>query len=97
MTPRAERAGKVTYVDADRIEIEGKKYPLRKFTGLNERTCLNQKPLVKMGQRSRRAKSLPTQRRLATGFCRSDVTSSSRSCRGKVSTSKTRSSCPNAS
>jgi len=51
MTPRADRAGKVTYVDADRIEIEGKKYPLRKYTGLNERTCLNQKPLVKMGQR----------------------------------------------
>ncbi|RLS41944.1 MAG: DNA-directed RNA polymerase subunit beta [Planctomycetota bacterium] len=51
MTPRADRAGKVTYVDANRIEIEGKKYVLRKFTGLNERTCLNQKPLVKLGQR----------------------------------------------
>jgi DNA-directed RNA polymerase subunit beta len=58
MTPRAERAGKVTYVDADRIEIEGKKYPLRKFTGLNERTCLNQKPLVKMGQRVKKGEIL---------------------------------------
>ncbi len=58
MTPRADRAGKVTYVDADRIEIEGKKYPLRKFTGLNERTCLNQKPLVKMGQRVKKGEIL---------------------------------------
>ena len=51
MVQRAERGGKVTYVDADRIEIDGKKYPLRKYVGLNERTCLNQTPLVKPGQR----------------------------------------------
>jgi DNA-directed RNA polymerase subunit beta len=42
MLVRAERSGKITYVDADRIEVEGKRYTLRKFTGLNERTCLNQ-------------------------------------------------------
>ena len=47
----AEKAGTITYVDASVIEVDGKKYPLRKFTGLNERTCLNQKPLVKMGQK----------------------------------------------
>ncbi len=58
MTPRADRAGKVTYVDADRIEIDGKKYPMRKFTGLNERTCLNQKPLVRMGQRVKKGEIL---------------------------------------
>ncbi|RLS53384.1 MAG: DNA-directed RNA polymerase subunit beta [Planctomycetota bacterium] len=58
MTPRAERAGKVTYVDADRIEIDGKKYPMRKYTGLNERTCLNQKPLVRMGQKVKRGEIL---------------------------------------
>lgn len=51
MVLRADRAGKVTYVDASRIEIDGRKYPLRKFTGLNERTCLNQKPLVTVGQK----------------------------------------------
>ncbi len=51
MVIRAEKAGKVTYVDADRIEIDGKKYPLRKYTGLNERTCLNQTPIVSMGQK----------------------------------------------
>ncbi|MBI1345240.1 DNA-directed RNA polymerase subunit beta [bacterium] len=51
MVIKAEKAGKVTYVDADRVEIEGKKYELRKYTGLNERTCLNQKPIVKLGQK----------------------------------------------
>jgi DNA-directed RNA polymerase subunit beta len=51
MSIRAEKAGKVTFVDATRIEVDGKNYPLRKFTGLNERTCLNQKPLVKVGQK----------------------------------------------
>jgi len=51
MVVRSDRAGKVTYVDANVIEVEGKRFPLRKFTGLNERTCLNQKPIVKMGQK----------------------------------------------
>lgn len=51
MVIKAEKAGKVTYVDADRVEIEGKKYELRKYTGLNERTCLNQKPIVALGQK----------------------------------------------
>jgi len=51
MVLRADRAGKITYVDADTVQVEEKRYPLRKFTGLNERTCLNQKPIVKLGQR----------------------------------------------
>ncbi len=54
MLHRAERAGRVTYVDAEVVEVEGKRYPLRKFTGLNERTCLNQTPLVEIGQRVKR-------------------------------------------
>jgi DNA-directed RNA polymerase subunit beta len=41
----------VTYVDANVIEIDGKRFPLRKYTGLNERTCLNQKPIVEIGQK----------------------------------------------
>ena len=49
MIVRAKRKGKVTYVDATRIEVGQDKYPLRKFTGLNERTCLNQRPIVKIG------------------------------------------------
>jgi DNA-directed RNA polymerase subunit beta len=58
MVIRAERAGKVTYVDANVVEIEGKRYPLRKFTGLNERTCLNQKPIVSVGQRVKKGEVL---------------------------------------
>ena len=58
MVVRAQKAGKVTYVDATRIEVDGKKYPLRKFTGLNERTCLTQKPIVKMGDRVKKGQAL---------------------------------------
>ena len=49
---RAGVDGKVTFVDATRIVLDDThEIPLRKFVGLNERTCLNQKPLVKIGQR----------------------------------------------
>ncbi len=51
MVVRAERAGAVTHVDAERIRIDEREYVLRKFVGLNERTCLNQKPIVALGQR----------------------------------------------
>jgi len=52
MLVRAAKAGKVTYVDALRIVIsDTDEYVLRKFQGLNERTCLNQKPLVDVGDR----------------------------------------------
>ncbi|MCH7720465.1 MAG: DNA-directed RNA polymerase subunit beta, partial [Planctomycetes bacterium] len=50
MVVRAQTAGKVTHVDAERIIIKDtEEYVLRKFQGLNERTCLNQKPLVRVG------------------------------------------------
>ena len=51
MVIKARRSGKVTYVDSTRIEIGGDVYPLKKFVGLNERTCLNQRPLVELGQK----------------------------------------------
>jgi DNA-directed RNA polymerase subunit beta len=52
MIVRAEKPGAVTYVDALRIVIDNTdEYELRKFQGLNERTCLNQKPIVKLGQK----------------------------------------------
>ncbi len=51
MVVRAHTTGKVTYVDARRIVIgDTDEYVLRKFQGLNERTCMNQVPLVKLGQ-----------------------------------------------
>ena len=58
MAVYAEKAGKVTYVDATVIEIDGLKHPLRKYTGLNERTCLNQKPLVSMGEKVKKGQLL---------------------------------------
>ncbi|HEV3083059.1 MAG TPA: DNA-directed RNA polymerase subunit beta [Gemmataceae bacterium] len=51
MLVRAEKSGTVTFVDAERIRIDEREFVLRKFVGLNERTCLNQKPIVKMGQK----------------------------------------------
>ena len=51
MLVRAARAGKVSYVDAKRIEIGGEVYVLKKFVGLNERTCQNQRPIVKIGDK----------------------------------------------
>ncbi|GAB4555418.1 MAG: DNA-directed RNA polymerase subunit beta [Phycisphaerales bacterium] len=51
MVIQAKRAGMVTYVDAERIIIDNAdEYVLRKFRGLNERTCQNQKPIVELGQ-----------------------------------------------
>lgn len=51
MLLRAEKAGTVTFVDATVIEIDGRRFPLRKFVRLNERTCLNQKPIVSVGEK----------------------------------------------
>jgi DNA-directed RNA polymerase subunit beta len=54
MVVRAQRAGKVNYVDADRIEVGSDVYPLKKYVGLNERTCQNQTPIVKPGDKVER-------------------------------------------
>ena len=52
MVVKAKNGGTVTFVDAQRIIIDNSdEYVLRKFAGLNERTCLNQKPIVKLGQK----------------------------------------------
>jgi len=52
MLIRAKNGGTVTDVDAKRIVIDNAdEYELRKFVGLNERTCQNQKPIVRLGQK----------------------------------------------
>ena len=58
MLVRARRAGKVTYVDSTRIEVGTDVYDLKKYVGLNERTCQNQKPLVVPGQKVERGEVL---------------------------------------
>jgi DNA-directed RNA polymerase subunit beta len=52
MVVRAESAGTVTKVEGDKIVINDSDiYNLRKYVGLNEGTCLNQKPIVVDGQK----------------------------------------------
>jgi len=52
MVVRAKNAGVVTFVDSQRIIVDNSdEYVLRKFVGLNERTCLNQRATVKLGQK----------------------------------------------
>jgi DNA-directed RNA polymerase subunit beta len=58
MLVRAEKSGTVNYVDATRIEIDGRVYPMQKYTGLNERTCLNQRPTVRPGQKVKKGQVL---------------------------------------
>jgi len=55
MVIKAKNPGTVTAVDSQRIVIDNSdEYVLRKFAGLNERTCLNQVPVVQLGQRVKR-------------------------------------------
>ena len=52
MIVRAQQDGTITYVDSTRIIIDHNNlYKLRKYVGLNERTCLNQKPIIQVGQK----------------------------------------------
>ncbi|MBD3379445.1 MAG: DNA-directed RNA polymerase subunit beta [Candidatus Omnitrophica bacterium] len=46
---KSRKEGKVTKVDASEIVIGGEKYPLKKFRRTNARTCINQRPLVSVG------------------------------------------------
>ncbi len=52
MVVKAEHPGTVTAVDALHIVINHTdEYKLDKFIGLNERTCLNQRPIVNLGEK----------------------------------------------
>ncbi len=52
MVVRATNSGTVTAVDASKIVINHTdEYKLYKYEGLNERTCLNQEPIVELGQK----------------------------------------------
>jgi len=50
----ARQAGEVKRVSATEIQVGDDVYRLRKFVGLNERTCLNQKPIVREGDSVKR-------------------------------------------
>ena len=52
MVVKARQSGTITAVDSTHIVIDQTdEYPLEKFVGLNERTCLNQKPIIELGQK----------------------------------------------
>ncbi len=47
----AKDEGKVTAIQADEIVVSGRKYSLRKFKRSNASTCINQRPIVKLGDK----------------------------------------------
>jgi DNA-directed RNA polymerase subunit beta len=51
MVIRADEDGTVSYVDSNRIVVNDRVYRLRKFGALNQKTCLNQRPVVEEGQK----------------------------------------------
>jgi DNA-directed RNA polymerase subunit beta len=66
-------------------------YNLTKFQRSNQNTCINQRPLVKVGDKVGAATSSPTARPPIWASWRSARTCSSPSCRGTATTSRTRS------
>ncbi len=52
MVVKAEKSGVITAIDAEHIIINNTdEHLLKKYVGLNERTCLNQQPIVKLGDK----------------------------------------------
>jgi len=55
---RAKREGEVIYVDATKIEIKNSQgidtYPLIRYKRSNQRTCINQRPIVEKGEKVRK-------------------------------------------
>src|SRR5205823_6909933 len=59
MVVKAAQDGTITYVDSSRVILDHNQiYKLRKYVGLNERTCLNQKPIVQVGQQVKKGEIL---------------------------------------
>lgn len=88
MVLRAEKNGTVTYVDAEVIRVDDKDFPLRKFYGLNERTCLNQRPIVKIGQKVKKGQIIADSAATRNGELALVAMPWSRSSRGMVTTLK---------
>jgi DNA-directed RNA polymerase subunit beta len=59
MIVRAQQDGAVSFVDSTKVVLDNTHiYKLRKYVGLNERTCLNQKPTVSLGQKVKKGEIL---------------------------------------
>ncbi|MFH1995585.1 MAG: DNA-directed RNA polymerase subunit beta [Candidatus Omnitrophota bacterium] len=46
----AKNSGKVTYIEGSEIVVGGRSYTLKKFERSNANTCVNQRPIVTLGQ-----------------------------------------------
>ena len=105
----ARRTGTVDYVDSQRIvvRVEGQGevddlskemgadiYPMTKFKRSNQNTCINQKPIVRVGQRVQKGQVLADGPCTELGELALGATCSSRSCRGGATTSRMRFSSP---
>ncbi|MCH2598017.1 MAG: DNA-directed RNA polymerase subunit beta [Pirellulales bacterium] len=51
MVVRAQNSGRINQVDATQITVGNTVHKLKKYVGLNERTCNNQKPIVALGDK----------------------------------------------
>ena len=94
----ARNAGTVDFVDATRIVINtddgGRdEYDLQKFMRSNQGTLIHQKPFMKAGQEVEAGSCSRTARPPTRARWRWARTCASRSCRGRATTSRTRSSC----
>ncbi|MBN1845078.1 MAG: DNA-directed RNA polymerase subunit beta [Sedimentisphaerales bacterium] len=70
MVVHARQNGTVTAVDARHIVLnDADEYELRKFVGLNERTCLNQKPIVDLGQKVKKGEVIAD----GAGICQGEL------------------------
>ena len=98
----ARRSGIVEQIDGTRIVIRATDetdptkpgvdiYRLSKFQRSNQNTCINQRPLVRVGDQIKPATSSPTARRPTWANWPWAATPSSPSCPGTATTSKTRS------
>ena len=65
----ARRDGIVRKADSSEIVVEDDIHHLRKFTGLNERTCLNQRPIVKVGDKVKRGQVIAD----GAGTCKGEL------------------------
>ena len=93
MIVKAPQDATVTYVDSSRIVLDNNiTFKLRKYVGLNERTCLNQKPVVDVGQKVKKGDLLADGAAPSTASWPWAATSWSASWPGTATTSKTRSS-----
>jgi DNA-directed RNA polymerase subunit beta len=98
----ARRAGVIDQVDAQRIVVRATEmlepgepgvdiYRLRKFKRSNQSSCINQRPLVKVGDTVTRARSSPTAPAPTWANWRWAATSPSPSCPGTATTTRIRS------